>query len=247
MRGLLAGVVGAVREAGVERVTVVTGIDLKGYETWDDRDLPWNDALAAAIDEIVHRSARRDHLRRPAARFAPRTSRSCSPRRRSAGSRSRERSTAAPTPSRCARPGSSARTSASRAAQPSTPASGSTTSCSTFPAWRSTSTPPKTSPGCGRPHAEARLQGLAQSSSAPRELLDFSVAAERLGLEIVAVSDHFQPLAAHRRPRARARCRGSAPLGERTERAQLGTSVLTPTMRYHPSMIAQAFATLALL
>jgi 2-phospho-L-lactate guanylyltransferase len=53
MRGLLAGVVGSVREAGVERVTVVTGIDLKGYETWDDRDLPWNDALAAAIAEIV--------------------------------------------------------------------------------------------------------------------------------------------------------------------------------------------------
>jgi 2-phospho-L-lactate guanylyltransferase len=53
MRGLLAGVVGAVREAGVERVTVVTGIDLKGYETWNDRGLPWNEALAAAIDEIV--------------------------------------------------------------------------------------------------------------------------------------------------------------------------------------------------
>ena len=27
----------------------------------------------------------------------------------------------------------------------------------------------------------------------PRELLDFSVLAEQLGLEIVAVSDHFQP------------------------------------------------------
>jgi 2-phospho-L-lactate guanylyltransferase len=53
MRGLLAGVVGAVREAGVERVTVVTGLSLKGYETWHDRDLPWNDALASAIDEIV--------------------------------------------------------------------------------------------------------------------------------------------------------------------------------------------------
>jgi len=53
MRGLLAGVVAAVREAGVERVTVVTGIDLKGYEVWDDRGLPWNDALAAAIEEIV--------------------------------------------------------------------------------------------------------------------------------------------------------------------------------------------------
>ena len=36
-------------------------------------------------------------------------------------------------------------------------------------------------------------------------------------------------------------------LGERTERALLGTSVLTPTMRYHPSIVAQAFATLACL
>jgi 2-phospho-L-lactate/phosphoenolpyruvate guanylyltransferase len=53
MRGLLAGVVGAVRDAGVERVTVVTGLDLKGYEVWNDRGLAWNDALAAAIDEVV--------------------------------------------------------------------------------------------------------------------------------------------------------------------------------------------------
>ena len=54
MRGLLAGVAGAVRDAGVERVTIVTGLALKGYEVWDDRGLPWNDALAAAIEEVVH-------------------------------------------------------------------------------------------------------------------------------------------------------------------------------------------------
>jgi len=53
MRGLLAGVVSAVREAGVERVTVVTGLKLKGYEVWDDRGLAWNDALATAIAELV--------------------------------------------------------------------------------------------------------------------------------------------------------------------------------------------------
>jgi 2-phospho-L-lactate guanylyltransferase len=53
MRGLLAGVVGAVREAGVERVTVVTGLAVKGYDVWDDHGLPWNDALAAAIEEVV--------------------------------------------------------------------------------------------------------------------------------------------------------------------------------------------------
>lgn len=36
-------------------------------------------------------------------------------------------------------------------------------------------------------------------------------------------------------------------VGERTERLQLGTSVLTPTFRYNPAVIAQAFATMACL
>jgi 2-phospho-L-lactate/phosphoenolpyruvate guanylyltransferase len=53
MRGLLAGVVDATRDAGVERVTIVTGLSLKGYEVWHDRGLPWNEALAAAIEEVV--------------------------------------------------------------------------------------------------------------------------------------------------------------------------------------------------
>jgi coenzyme F420-dependent glucose-6-phosphate dehydrogenase len=80
----------------------------------------------------------------------------------------------------------------------------------------------------------------------PRELLDFAVLAEKLGLESVAVSDHFQPWRHHG---------GHSPnsiawlgaLAERTERVQIGTSVLTPTLRYHPSIVSQAFATLGLL
>lgn len=36
-------------------------------------------------------------------------------------------------------------------------------------------------------------------------------------------------------------------VGERTKRLQLGTSVLTPTFRYNPAVIAQAFATMACL
>ncbi|HEX8101831.1 MAG TPA: glucose-6-phosphate dehydrogenase (coenzyme-F420) [Solirubrobacteraceae bacterium] len=81
---------------------------------------------------------------------------------------------------------------------------------------------------------------------APRELLDFSVHAERLGLDSIAISDHFQPWRHHggHGPGALA---WLGALGERTERAQLGTSVLTPTLRYHPSVIAQHFATLACL
>jgi len=38
-----------------------------------------------------------------------------------------------------------------------------------------------------------------------------------------------------------------AALGARTERVMIGTSVLTPTFRYHPAIVAQAFATLGCL
>src|SRR4051812_23326651 len=80
----------------------------------------------------------------------------------------------------------------------------------------------------------------------PRRLLDYSIEAERVGLEIVGVSDHFQPFR-HTGGHGPACLPWLGALGERTERAAIGTSVLTPTMRYHPSMIAQAFATLACL
>ena len=77
----------------------------------------------------------------------------------------------------------------------------------------------------------------------PRELLDFSRHAERIGLDTVAISDHFQPWRHHggHAPNALAWL-GAA--GEALDRAYLGTSVLTPTMRYQPSIIAQAFGTL---
>ena len=80
----------------------------------------------------------------------------------------------------------------------------------------------------------------------PRQLIDFGVSAERHGFDIVAVSDHFQPWRHHG---------GHAPnslvylatLGALTERVTLATSVLTPTLRYQPAVIAHAFATLACL
>jgi coenzyme F420-dependent glucose-6-phosphate dehydrogenase len=80
----------------------------------------------------------------------------------------------------------------------------------------------------------------------PRELLGLSVHAEELGLDAIAVSDHFQPWR-HQGGHGPAVLPWLGALGQRTERALLGTSVLTPTMRYHPSMIAQAFATLGCL
>ena len=80
----------------------------------------------------------------------------------------------------------------------------------------------------------------------PVTLLEFAVEAERAGLEIVAVSDHFQPWR-HSGGHSPAALPWLAAAGQRTERAVLGTSVLTPTLRYHPSVVAQAFATLACL
>ncbi|MGH2908508.1 MAG: glucose-6-phosphate dehydrogenase (coenzyme-F420) [Solirubrobacteraceae bacterium] len=80
----------------------------------------------------------------------------------------------------------------------------------------------------------------------PRELIDYSILAESLGLDTVAISDHFQPWR-HRGGHAPATFACLGAIGERTSRALLGTSVLTPTMRYHPSIVAQNFATLACL
>jgi 2-phospho-L-lactate guanylyltransferase len=53
MRGLLDGVLLAVRAADVGPVTVVTGEPLDGVDVFDDRGLPWNDALEAAMREVV--------------------------------------------------------------------------------------------------------------------------------------------------------------------------------------------------
>jgi coenzyme F420-dependent glucose-6-phosphate dehydrogenase len=77
----------------------------------------------------------------------------------------------------------------------------------------------------------------------PRRLLDFAVAAEANGFESVFVSDHFQPWR-HSDGHAPFAFAWLAAVGERTQRVALGTSVVTPTFRYHPAVVAQAFGTL---
>jgi coenzyme F420-dependent glucose-6-phosphate dehydrogenase len=78
---------------------------------------------------------------------------------------------------------------------------------------------------------------------APRQLLDFAVLAEQVGLDSVMISDHFQPWR-HHGGHAPFSIAWLAAVGERTERIRLGTSVLTPTFRYNPAVLAQAFGTL---
>ncbi|WP_030484433.1 glucose-6-phosphate dehydrogenase (coenzyme-F420) [Nocardioides aequoreus] len=77
----------------------------------------------------------------------------------------------------------------------------------------------------------------------PRELVELAVRAEQTGLESVFVSDHFQPWR-HVGGHAPFALSLLAAMGERTERVVLGTSVLTPTFRYNPAVLAQAFGTL---
>jgi coenzyme F420-dependent glucose-6-phosphate dehydrogenase len=80
----------------------------------------------------------------------------------------------------------------------------------------------------------------------PNELLEFSCAAEDAGFDSVFISDHFQPWK-HTDGHAPASIPWLGALGARTKRIVMGTSVMTPTFRYHPSIVAQAFATLAVM
>ncbi|MGV9712629.1 glucose-6-phosphate dehydrogenase (coenzyme-F420) [Gordonia sp. NPDC003424] len=80
----------------------------------------------------------------------------------------------------------------------------------------------------------------------PRELVEIAVAAEEHGMDSVAVSDHFQPWR-HNGGHAPFSIAWMAAVGERTKRVQIGTSVMTPTFRYNPAVIAQAFASMGCL
>jgi coenzyme F420-dependent glucose-6-phosphate dehydrogenase len=80
----------------------------------------------------------------------------------------------------------------------------------------------------------------------PRRLLDLAVAAEAAGFDSVWTSDHFQPWrhTDGHAPNALVWL-GAAAIA--TSRVTLGTSVLTPSFRYNPAVVAQAFATLGCL
>jgi coenzyme F420-dependent glucose-6-phosphate dehydrogenase len=80
----------------------------------------------------------------------------------------------------------------------------------------------------------------------PQTLLEYARLAEAVGLDTVATSDHFQPWR-HRGGHSPAALPWLGAATQATTRAVVGTSVLTPTLRYEPAVIAQAFATLGYL
>ena len=93
-----------------------------------------------------------------------------------------------------------------------------------------------------KPPLRLGYKASAEQFSA-RELLTFAVAAESNGFDSVFISDHFQPWR-HSDGHAPFAFAWLGAVGERTSHILLGTSVNTPTFRYHPALVAQAFGTL---
>jgi coenzyme F420-dependent glucose-6-phosphate dehydrogenase len=98
-----------------------------------------------------------------------------------------------------------------------------------------------------RPVAELKVGYKASAEQfGPRELVELGVLAEQAGMDSAFVSDHFQPWR-HEGGHAPFAMAWMTAVGERTERLVLGTSVMTPTFRYNPAVVAQSFATMACL
>jgi len=87
---------------------------------------------------------------------------------------------------------------------------------------------------------------LAAEAFGPKELIRQAVRAEECGFDFVEISDHFHPWLD---------VQGHSPfawsvlgaIAARTTRLGLATGVTCPTVRYHPAIIAQAAATLAII
>jgi TAT-translocated FGD2 family F420-dependent dehydrogenase len=94
--------------------------------------------------------------------------------------------------------------------------------------------------------ARRRLVGfmLAHEQFTVPQLTEFAAAAADAGFGLLATSDHFQPWQANERHTGAAWVTLGA-LGAKAEPAWIGTTVTCPTLRYHPAIVAEAFATLA--
>ena len=77
-------------------------------------------------------------------------------------------------------------------------------------------------------------------------LVELGVAAENAGFDELWTSDHFHPWQDNQGHSGQAWITLAA-IGQRTRRIPFGTGVTCPTFRYRPSIVAQAFASLAVL
>ena len=87
---------------------------------------------------------------------------------------------------------------------------------------------------------------LSAEGFGPKDLIRQAVRAEQAGFDFVEISDHYHPWLD---------AQGHSPftwtvlgaIAARTDRIGLATGVTCPSIRYHPAIIAQAAATLAIL
>jgi len=83
----------------------------------------------------------------------------------------------------------------------------------------------------------------AQEQFDPQRLLQYAVHAEVVGFDIIVTSDHFHPWG-DTGGQAGFPWIWLASAAEKTRKVEVGTAVTTPLFRYHPAVVAQAFATL---
>lgn len=87
---------------------------------------------------------------------------------------------------------------------------------------------------------------LAHEQFPTQDLVEYAVAAEEAGFDGVWASDHFHPWQDNQGHCGHAWITLAA-VGQLTKRIAIGTGVTCPIYRYHPPIVAQAFATLAAL
>ncbi len=87
---------------------------------------------------------------------------------------------------------------------------------------------------------------LMSEEHGPADLVRNAVHAEEVGFDFVAISDHFHPWLESQAHSPYAWTVLGA-VAARTTRIGLTTAVTCPTIRYHPAIVAQAAATLAVL
>ena len=84
---------------------------------------------------------------------------------------------------------------------------------------------------------------LAHEQFPVTQLIEFGMAAEQAGFDLLATSDHLQPWQANEKHSGAAWATMGA-LSQRTSRVWIGTTVTCPTFRYNPAVVAEAFVTL---
>ncbi len=87
---------------------------------------------------------------------------------------------------------------------------------------------------------------LMTEQSGPRELVRYAQAADRLGFDFAVSSDHYFPWLEEQGHASYAWTMLGA-VAQATQRIDLMTYVTCPTIRYHPAVVAQKAATLAIL